>query len=300
MINNVNINLLDQININISISYNKLKSVGNKYNDELEEKEINPVIKYLFNYNNNFDKIYENQKDDFYTNSPLLSQKYVDFFYMCLIKYFIYYGNKKTILNKDFPLNFTNDLLFDIIKNKIIQGNFDNNDINIYFMKIILLLFINYSNINKKLNNEDQLKINKLIDVYKDLKTLFQFCLKYYLDNQICLDIIQIINKNIDFQLITNDLFNEIKGKLKTIIPIDLKITFFKILISKGNVENEFLNIFFQTERDMIFSDQEQVKQYLIQKNFIDLKRFYIEVISDKKLAKKRNNILYINNKFFF
>ena len=298
LINNININLLDQININISTSYNKLKSVGNKYNDELEEKEINPVIKYLFNYNNNFDKIYENQKDDFYTNSPLLSQKYVDFFYMCLIKYFIYYGNKKTILNKDFPLNFTNDLLFDIIKNKIIQGNFDNNDINIYFMKIILLLFINYSNINKKLNNEDQLKINKLIDVYKDLKTLFQFCLKYYLDNQICLDIIQIINKNIDFQLITNDLFNEIKGKLKTIIPIDLKITFFKILISKGNVENEFLNIFFQTERDMIFSDQEQVKQYLIQKNFIDLKRFYIEVISDKIFKIDLNEISKPNNIF--
>ena len=58
LINNININLLDQININMSTSYNKLKSVGNKYNDELEEKEINPVIKYLFNYNNNFNKIY--------------------------------------------------------------------------------------------------------------------------------------------------------------------------------------------------------------------------------------------------
>ena len=142
---------------------------------------------------------------------------------MCLIKYFIYYGNQKTILNKDFFLNFTNDLLFDIIKNKIIEGNLNDSEINIYFLKIIILLFCHYSNINKKINNDNQLKIKKLTDVYKDIKSLFQFCAKNYLDNKLCFDIIQIINKNVDCEIIINDLLNDIKGKLKDKISFELK-----------------------------------------------------------------------------
>ncbi len=294
-----NINLIDQINNDIKTNYEKLKSnFPNKCYDEFEEKEPFLVKKYLVNYINDIDKIYGNQKEVFYLSDPILSQKYVDFFYMCLLKYFIYYGNQKTILNKDFPLNFTNDFLFNIIKNKIIEGNVNNNDINLYFMKIIILLFLHYSNLNKKLNNDNQLKIKNLIEVYKDLKTLFQICSQNYLNNKLCLDIIQIINKNVHCEVITNDLLNEIKGKIKEKISFDLKIIYFNILISKGDVEKEFLNIFFETEREMIFSNQEKIKKYLNQKSFIDLRRFFIEVISETIFNIDLNEISKPNNIF--
>ena len=294
-----NINIIDKINVNLSTNYDELKSrYPNKYYDESEEKDQFSIKNYFLNYNNDIDKIYGKQKEVFYISDQKLSQKYVDFFYMCLIKYFIYYGNQKTILNKDFFLNFTNDLLFDIIKNKIIEGNINDNEINIYFLKIIILLFCHYSNINKKINNDNQLKIKKLTDVYKDIKSLFQFCAKNYLDNKLCFDIIQIINKNVDCEIIINDLLNDIKGKLKDKISFELKIIYFNILISIGNVEKEFLNIFFETERDMIFSNQEKIKKNLTQKSFIDLRRFFIEVISEKIFNLDLNEISKPNNIF--
>ena len=98
--------------------------------------------------------------------------------------------------------------------------------------------------------------------------------------------------------MLTNDLLNEIKGKIKEKISFDLKIIYFNILISKGDVEKEFLNIFFETEREMIFSNQEKIKKYLNQKSFIDLRRFFIEVISETIFNIDLNEISKHNNIF--
>ncbi len=118
------------------------------------------------------------------------------------------------------------------------------------------------------------------------------------MDNKLCFDVIQIINKNVDCEIIINDLLNDIKGKLKDKISFELKIIYFNILISIGNVEKEFLNIFFETEREMIFSNQEKIKKYLNQKSFIDLRRFFIEVISETIFNIDLNEISKPNNIF--
>ena len=128
----------------------------------------------------------------------------------------------------------------------------------------------------------DNSKKNKgnINEIYKEIPELFQYCTKHFSENQLYLDIIQILSKNSDCQLISNELFNELKQKLtKKDISFDLKIVYFNILISKGYYEKEFLNIFFETEREMILSDQKKDKiDYLIQKPFINLKRFFIDI----------------------
>ena len=48
----------------------------------------------------------------------------------------------------------------------------------------------------------------------------------------------------------------------------------------------------------MIFSNQEKIKKNLTQKSFIDLRRFFIEVISEKIFNVDLNEISKLNNIF--
>ena len=295
---NENIVCVDEINKKIITNYNKLEQIKEHFKKESNEESDSPSFlfkDYLQNYKNDIHSICEEQKKIKYIVDPILCQNYIDFFYFLLIKYFVYFGDKSIITNKDFYLNITNDLLFNIIKKKILEEK-ENKNINLYFLKLILNLFVNYSKIY------DNSKKNKgnINEIYKEIQELFQYCTQHFSENQLYLDIIQILSKNSNCQLISNELFNELKQKLtQKDISFDLKIVYFNILISKGYYEKDFLNIFFETEREMILSHQKKDKiDYLAQKSFINLKRFFIDIFSRSIFEIDLNELNNPNNLF--